>query len=482
MWLPRSFSKQRRLGVICRPPAAAMEKTMDSNMDHYREDAGQEQPPLPPPSRESAPVEVLVALAQRGAHRVSVTQADKSFADEFNLASATKREKFLKEVARRFDCDETALNRLDRQLIDAIEPAPGMAPVMSDSVNPNGDEVIAPAVPMEALTAAEEMLRNPSLVEQLRDDFGSIGIVGETLLCLIIYLVGTSRLLTKPLALCVQAASASGKSFTVSSVLSLFPETELLQATNMSPQSLFYLKPGSLTNKIVFVAERQHPGKNADETANAGLALREMISAGVLDKFVTARDKVEGLTTIHIKQTGPIAYIETTTVTDLFDEDANRMLFVSTDESEEQTCRIMNHQAAQAAGMTLAHDGVQAIKNKHHALQSLLRRKAVRVPFAGHIKLCSSHVTARRLFQQVLRVIESVALLRQFQKEEVEPDVIVADMVDYELAYELLTPILTSGGESLSEATLRVYEVAVKQTRAAVNGIGVILSRPIQLV
>ena len=62
-----------------------------------------------------------------------------------------------------------------------------------------------------------------------------------------------------------------------------------------------------------------------------------MIEAGRLTKAVPMKDAAGVMTTKVIEQEGPIAFVETTTLNTIFDEDANRCLLLSIDEREEQT-------------------------------------------------------------------------------------------------------------------------------------------------
>ena len=56
-----------------------------------------------------------------------------------------------------------------------------------------------PEVPPEVAIDAERFLLNPGIIDEVIADFARLGIVGETLLAIAIYLIGTSRLLVKPL-------------------------------------------------------------------------------------------------------------------------------------------------------------------------------------------------------------------------------------------------------------------------------------------
>ena len=177
------------------------------------------------------------------------------------------------------------------------------------------------------------------------------------------------------------------------------------------------------------------------DSANATLALREMMSRGRLDKFVPMKTQ-DGLETRHISQEGPIAYLETTTQQEIYEEDATRLLSLATDESREQTTAIMTIQARQAAWETASVEELETIRQKHRTAQRLLRPRRVRIPYAPLLALPATTLVARRAFPQLLGVIESVALLRQFQKTVHADGHIEADVTDYQIAYGLMLPVL----------------------------------------
>ena len=129
-----------------------------------------------------------------------------------------------------------------------------------------------------------------------------------------------------------------------------------------------YMAPGSLVHRFVVVGERPHA--QDDAAADATRALREMLSGGRLSKLVTVKEGGK-LRTELVQQDGPIAYVESTTKTSIFEEDANRCILLNTDERPEQTKRIMDATAAVFSGRVAA--DAQSIIERHHALQRLLQ-------------------------------------------------------------------------------------------------------------
>ena len=95
-------------------------------------------------------------------------------------------------------------------------------------------------------------------MDELADDLKTLGIAGETQLATTEYVICTSRMLDKPLGGSVKSSSSSGKSYVLEIVTSLMPEEDVLAATDITANALYYLPPDSLRHKAVVVSERKH--------------------------------------------------------------------------------------------------------------------------------------------------------------------------------------------------------------------------------
>jgi DNA primase len=304
---------------------------------------------------------------------------------------------------------------------------------------------------------AKSMLESPDLFNQIVQDVQALGVAGEENLIKTIYLIGVSRLLDRPLAGIVQASSSSGKSYVVSTTIKLFPSEVKLIATHITPQALYYLDQGSLKNKLVVVGERSR--RDDDDAAEATLALREMLSEQKLSKVVTIR--IGGNHEAKkIEQEGPIAYIETTTKEKIFDEDLNRCLLLATDETPEQTRRIMIQTAKHNEGKKESSERENIIA-KHHTLQLLLFPKPVKIPYATHLAelFPGERLTARRAFPHMLNMIRSHVLLHQYQRAVDEEGNLIAIAEDYRIVRELLAiPFSRTLGKRISEGAGRFLQ------------------------
>ncbi len=313
------------------------------------------------------------------------------------------------------------------------------------------------AMPEAVRAEAAALLESPHLLQTIVADIARLGVAGERELALTVYLVGTSRLLPGPLAAIIQGPSASGKSYVVERTARLFPPEAVIHATQMTPQALFHMEAGSLRNRFVVAGERSR--LENDDRAEATRALREMLSGGRLSKLMPVKLGGE-IVTQQIEQEGPIAYTETTTLTQIFDEDANRCILLNTDEQPEQTRRILTKLAANYSG-AVPEGEAAAIIERHWAMQRMLKPTPVVVPYAERLAelLNDERVETRRAFPHLISTVRSLALLHQRQRQIDQDGRLLASPDDYQVARHLLAkPLGRLLGGRLSDPTQRFLE------------------------
>jgi len=370
--------------------------------------------------------------------------------DRCDLASIEGRAKAAKDLCRRLR--EKGIERAPDQIEKVLEEkwgefvqtreqeekeraAADASDVDDGDVDAEAERLLA-AMPAEIRKEAEALAHDPELLRKVVLDIEAQGVAGEKELGTSLYLIGTSRKLQRPLAGRVKGPSSSGKSYLIEKVASLFPPEAVLLATSMTPQALFHMKPGALSHRWVVAGERSR--KEEDDLAEATRALREMISAGRLSKLMPVKIGNE-LVTVLVEQEGPIAFVESTTLQQVFDEDENRCVSLFTDERPEQTRRILDCLAHRSAGESSSPTAGRAAL-VHHALQRLLRRREVFVPYAARLaeKIPDRRVEARRAFPHLLSMIQASALLHQYQREEDGQGCVLSNRDDYRLAARLL--------------------------------------------
>jgi hypothetical protein len=313
------------------------------------------------------------------------------------------------------------------------------------------------AMPQDVRDEADAMLADHDLFKRVLDDIEALGVAGERELAGTVYSVGVSRLLDTPLSAILKGLSSSGKSYTIDKTASLFPRETVVYATQMTPQALFHMKPGSLAHRFIVAGERSH--LKDDDAAEATRALREMLSAGRLSKLMPIKRNGE-IITVSIEQDGPIAYVESTTMHKILDEDANRSLLLHTDEQPSQTRRVVSRLAADYGGGAELGNAERIIQ-RHHALQRMLQPKQVVVPFAPRLGelFPTDRVEARRAFPQVISMVKAITLLYQRQRTKDGQGRLIATAEDYQLARHLLnTPMLRLLGGSMTDAARRCGE------------------------
>ena len=207
--------------------------------------------------------------------------------------------------------------------------------------------------------------------------------VGEETNKLAAYLAATSRLLEQPLAVVVQSSSAAGKSSLLEAVLDLLPEEARVKYSAVTGQSLFYLRDGDLSHKVLAVVEERGAER-------AAYALKLLQSEGELSIASTGKDAATGrLVTHEYRVRGPVAILLTTTAVDVDEELLNRCLVLSVDEERAQTRAIheRQRQAETLPGLLRTRDR-ERVMRLHHNAQRLAPAARGREPLrrAAHLQ------------------------------------------------------------------------------------------------
>jgi hypothetical protein len=391
------------------------------------------------------------------------------FTDKGDLSSAGERQKVSRRIADALELDPAKVAKdLDTHWNDvatqyqkirerAVTPSAEGQPCGMPGDGPSAGIDPLSAMPVDVVEEAEHLMSDAQLMLQVADDIDMLGVAGERELTITIYLVGISRLLPHPLSAILQGPSSSGKSYLIDKVASPAPSEAVIVATQMTPQALYHMKPGSLCHRWIVGGERSR--LENDDRAEATRALREMQSAGKLSKMMPIKMPGGLIETVLVVQEGPIAFIESTTLAKIFEEDANRCLLLNTDERSDQTRRIIQKTAS--GYQMSSSENLARRRQVHHALQRKLRSYPVQVPFAGRLGelFPADRVEARRAFNQLLTVIQASALLHQRQRQFTQDGCLLANPKDYHLARQLLAkPLSRLLGDAVSDAARRFYD------------------------
>ena len=158
------------------------------------------------------------------------------------------------------------------------------------------------------------------------------GLVGEEQNALALLIVGTSRILPRPLNVFVKGQSSAGKNFLVTRFLRLMPESAVVEITSASVEAWNY-SGKDFQHRIVYLQEQNEAAGTIDP-------IRLLISEGKLIRIVPKYRNGKLVTTRQVAR-GPVAAISTTTKNRLKLDDETRHISIWVDESPKQTRRIV---------------------------------------------------------------------------------------------------------------------------------------------
>jgi hypothetical protein len=380
--------------------------------------------------------------------------------DSLDLYRDGERRRFIERAAEETLLDKDLLKRDLGKLLLALE--------QSQETRLNGPREQAPSAGLSAHdeAAALELLRAPDLLKRIAAAYDEAGIVGEETNLLAAYLACASRKLKKPLAVIIQSTSAAGKSTLMDAVLSFFPGEEQVKYSAMTGQSLYYLGEGNLKHKILAIVEEEGAEK-------AGYALKLLQSEGELTIASTGKDPHSGrMETQEYHVEGPVAILFTTTAIDIDEELMNRCLVLTVDESREQTERIHHlHREARTIEGILAAERRRDILHVMQNAQRLIRPMLIANPFARHLTFTSGRTRTRRDHEKYLTLIDTIALLHQYQREPIthlvkseaglasrEVAMLPVTLDDIETANRIAPEVLGRGLDELSPQTRHLLE------------------------
>ena len=325
--------------------------------------------------------------------------------DQVDLCRDMERRKFIERAAEETGLTADLLKRDLARLLLAVEQA------QAELARPQDQAAHVVTLSPEEREEALQWLRQPNLVERLRQAFHQAGIIGEETGTLVAYLACVSRKLERPLAIIIQSASAAGKTTLMDAVLNFFPEEERVKYSAMTGQSLYYLGETSLRHKILAVVEEAGAEK-------ASYALKLLQSEGELTIASTGKDPATGkMVTQEYHVEGPVMIFLTTTAIDLDEELQNRCLTLTVDESAEQTGRIhrVQRERRTLAGLVAREERRALLKTLRNA-QRLLQPVEVLNPHAPALTFTTGRTRNRRDHEKYLTLIDSIALLHQRQR------------------------------------------------------------------
>ena len=317
------------------------------------------------------------------------------------------------------------------------------------------------------------VLRKPRILDQVVKTLRRQGLVGEERLAKTVYLVVTSRLLSKQASAGIKGHSASGKSYTVELVLRLFPEDSYITLSGMSEKALIY-STAEFSHKTLVIYEITALRESSDDDMTSYF-VRTLLSEGHIKYDVTEKGQDGRFVTRSIVREGPTNMVFTTTKTSVHAENETRILSLGTDDSPEQTRRVMAALAGEddrTAGTTDIADWQQA----QRWLESDAAAKQATVPYARALAelMPAEAVRMRRDFSSILALVHAHAVLHQLNRDKDDRGRVVATIDDYAIVRELIGGAVSEGvGAAVSDAMRDTVGVVARLSEEQKGGVAV---------
>ena len=299
---------------------------------------------------------------------------------------------------------------------------------------------------------AMDFLHSENMIDIIADDYEKFGLVNERKASLTVHYIASSCKLENPLAGYICSSSATGKSLVIEISKKLMVKDAVIDLSRMTPNTLFYQglrDPNCIQHKFLIIAENV----GAKE---ANYAIRLLLSEKKLSLWTTI-DKEP----VEIWLYGPISYIDSSTSQIFHEETSNRLLDIALNDSIEQNKAVLEYKKRRAVNGCNESEQ-QEIVRRHRTAQCLLKSMDVIIPYAMEILFPYHQTRTRRDFQKFIDLISVIAYLHQYQREKVSlngKEYIKADVIDYEIAYNLIESIIKRSLDELKPKSRELYQI-----------------------
>ncbi len=198
---------------------------------------------------------------------------------------------------------------------------------------------------------AKKLLRSRFFFIKFLQAMEKLGLVGEALAALVVFVVAVSCIREHPLNLFVKGHSSAGKNWLVKYVLRLLPKSAVREITSASEHAWSYSQ-SDFRHRVVYLQEQ-------NEAVGAMDPMRLLISEGRLVRIATAYEGGKRVTKRFVAR-GPVAAISTTTKNRLKTDDETRHISIWVDESKAQSREIVRSYARRRARLSTPRIGTVA--------------------------------------------------------------------------------------------------------------------------
>jgi hypothetical protein len=306
---------------------------------------------------------------------------------------------------------------------------------------------------------------DPNLLVTIDQTWLSKRIAGEENVRKLVFLIGLSAKCKTPLSGVIKAASGTGKSEIVNRALDPFRRLgmvmEYTRITSAYLDNLGKNTGGTLnvTGKILLVEE----ARGVQNTQ----APKLMISEGKLKLGTMDKGKP-----IEVETIGRPAILTTTTLPGLEDSEfENRLFPIQADESETQTKKVLEMEAAEYLNPVNADN-----QDLDLPIADLIKRLSaveVAIPFADQVSAHypSENLAARRDYRKLMNLTAVITYLYQYQRQGFTKNgdrVITSEIRDLELALDIAGGPLQESLQGISQKDQPILDYLRENTNATV--------------
>ena len=298
---------------------------------------------------------------------------------------------------------------------------------------------------------ALQLAQDKNLIQTITEKLTQTGIIGEDENKTFLFVVGASHIQENPLNALIQGSSGSGKTNLLKGVFKIMPEESKKIYSRCSEKMLYNVPKYYFKNKLICFEDVDGLGEEAE------YAWRELVSNGELISGVSYKDEKGNIGIKELTVYGPITSIACTTKGAIYADNMSRLFLIAIDESKEQTQKINEYQAAEAAGLINKTEQIKANKQLQNYIR-ILAPYQVHNPHATKLKLPEGIRDERRLYRLYLYFIDMITVLHQYQRKKTEQGKLIATKQDCQKAKDLMFECIMLKMDELDGSLRQFFE------------------------
>ena len=354
-------------------------------------------------------------------------ETGKKLRDKIELYEYKQVDRFIKAVSEKLCVSENVVDDGIHQFIDDLEQKREV-----QKMEQQESEIKEKPLNAYEIEQCVSFGKEKGLINNLNNLIGHSGIVGEEKNRLFLFCIASSHKMKKTLHVVVQGSSGSGKTHLIKKVADLMPDERVKRFTRISEKSFYNYGEFDLVNMLIVLEDYDGMKEEAE------FALRELQTNEILISSTSKKDEITGeIKSGENKVRGPIASMVATTHGEMYHDNETRVFFITIDETEEQTKKIIAFKNQISAGEINQGEQEKSKLFIQNFIRSLKPLK-VKNTWIKHIDLPVNSDQKRRLHSLFEAFCEQITILHQYQRKRDENGKLITEKQDIELAIDLM--------------------------------------------